>query len=123
MLSPWIENYRGDWESRRGFGIRIEPVDELTAVVDILRNGAPIKRPWCANSPAEKLNALYREEDGLGLEVSLGRDGFAIFLDYEAPGSVHDDDCLTVGISRLEDDDQADQWMPLFDLATFFRKQ
>ena len=59
-----------------GFEIVIRPLDEKRASVDISLNEHPIFRPWCGESPCEDLNAVYRVDDGLGLEVFLGRDGF-----------------------------------------------
>ncbi len=120
MKTPWIENYRGQWANSKGFKIVIRPLDEKRASVDILLNDNPILRPWCADSPCEDLNAFYREGDGLGLEVCLGRDGFSLFLDYECMGDIFDREYITAGLSRYEDDQDAEQWRSCFGLDTYF---
>jgi hypothetical protein len=120
MKTPWIENYRGEWANSEGFEIMIGPIDEKRASVEISLNGLPILRPWCADSPCENLNAVYREDEGGGLEVGLGRDGFSLFLDYECVSDMYERKCLTAGISRYEDDQEAERWTSFFGLKTYF---
>ena len=121
MRSPWIENYRGRWENREGSLLTIRPINEDSASVDISVDGRPVRRPWCKDTTASNLNALYRGEEGLGLEVDLGRDGFALFLDYECAGGFYERECLTASISRLEDDQEAKQWLSHIGIETYFR--
>ena len=123
MSTPWIENYRGQWVNSKGFEIVIRPLDEKRASVDISLNEHPILRPWCADSPCEDLNAVYREDDGLGLEVCLGRDGFSLFLDYECMGDIFDRECISAGLSRYESDQDAERWTSFFGLETYFRRE
>ena len=123
MMTPWIENYRGEWANSEGFEIVIRPIDEERASVDISVNDHPILRPWCADSPCENLHAVYREDLGGGLEVDLGRDGFSLFLDYECAGSMVERECITVGLSRYEDDQDAGRWTSFFGLKTYFRRE
>ena len=120
MKTPWIENYRGRWANSEGFAIMIKPLDETRALVDISLNEHPILRPWSADPPCVNLNALYREDEGLGLEVGLGRDGFSLFLDFECAADIYERECITAGLSRYEDDEEADQWTALFGLETYF---
>ena len=123
MSLPWIENYRGEWTNSAGFEIVIRPIDEKRASVDISLNNHPILRPWCADSPCENLNAVYREEDGLGLEVNLGRDGFSLFLDYECPFISSERECITASLSRYEDDHVVEQWMSFINLDTYYQRE
>ncbi len=123
MSLPWIENYRGQWVNRTGFEIVIRPLDEKAASVDISVHGHPILRPWSTNSPCENLNGVYREDGGLGLEVNLGRDGFSLFLDYECPGDLFEVECITAGLSRRADDQDAEKWMSSFGFDTYFRRE
>ena len=123
MISPWIENYRGEWENSEGFVIAIRPIDERTALVDLSFNGRAILRPWCGDSPSENLNGLYREGEGGGLEVTLGRDGFSLVLDYESAGFMYDREIVTAGVSRYEDDEDAEEWVSLLGLETYFRRE
>lgn len=121
MRTPWIENYRGKWENSEGFLLTIRPINEDSASVDIAVDGSPVRRPWCKDAAASHLNAVYREDEGLGLEVDLGRDGFALFLNYECAGGFHERECLTASISRFEDDQEAGQWLTRIGIATYFR--
>ena len=123
MSIPWIENYRGQWVNRTGFEIVIRPLDEKAASVDISLHGHPILRPWSANSPCENLNGVYREDDGLGLEVNVGRDGFSLVLDYECPGDLFEVECITAGLSRYQHDQDAERWMSAFGLEAYFRRE
>ncbi len=123
MYSSWIENYRGKWKNDEGFTIVIRPIDEKSASVDIILNGQPMRRPWCGNAPSNNLSALYRDDEGLGLEIDLGRDGFALFLDYESAGTIYGSECIVAGISWLEADREAEQWTSLFGIETYFRSQ
>ena len=90
MRSPWIENYRGQWENREGFGVKIELISDGAVIVDVIVNGRLLERPWCADMPAEALHATNREDEGLGVEVHLGRAGFSLFLNYECAGQFYD---------------------------------
>ena len=123
MKTPWIENYRGQWANSKGFEIVIRPLDEKMASVDISFNEHSILRPWSEDSPCENLNAVYREDDGLGLEVDLGRDGFSLFLDYECAGDIFERARITAGLSRYEDDQDAERWTSLFGLETYFQRE
>ena len=121
MCSPCIEDYRGKWKNRDGFLLTIRPIDEDSASVDISVDGCPVRRPWCKDTAASNLNALYRGEEGLGLEINLGRDGFSLFLDYECADGFHEKECLTASISRLEDDQEAKQWLTHIGIETYQR--
>ncbi len=123
MRSPWIENYQGEWKNGGGFLISIRIIDDKKASVDITQNGQPLQRPWCAHAPANNLNALYRGDEGMGLEIDLGRDGFALFLDYECEGTFYEKECLTAGVSRLEVDQEAEQWTSFIGIETYFRHE
>ena len=121
MGAPWIKNYEGEWENSEGFLIVVRLIDEDSASVDIALNGKIILRPWCENLPAFDLSAVYREGDGLGLEVDLGRDGFSLFLDCESAGGICDDETLAAGISRLESDQEAERWTSLIGIEPYHR--
>ena len=123
MKTPWIENYRGEWANSEGFVIVIRPLDEKRASVDISFNEQPILRPWSEDSPCENLNAVYREDDGLGLEVGLGRDGFSLFLDYESAGVTSEREWISSGLSRYESDQDAERWTSFFGLEAYFRRE
>lgn len=123
MKTPWIENYRGEWLNSKSFKIVIRPIDEKTASVDISYNEVPIIRPWRGDSPCKNLNAVYRAEEGLGLEVDLGRDGFSLFLDYQYEDDFFERESIAIGLSRYEDDQDADRWATYFGLEPYFRRE
>lgn len=122
MRSPWIENYRGQWENREGFGVKIELSSDGTVIVDVIVDGRLLDRPWCTDMPAESLPATNREDEGLGVEVHLGRDGFSLFLNYESAGQFDEKECIIPAVSRLLEDQEAEQWTSLFSAEALYRK-
>ena len=75
MEHNWIDNYAGEWIDQTGRVLRIAVSDDATAVVSLLVNGRPLKRPWCNNALSVDMPAKYCAGDGPGLEVALGRGG------------------------------------------------
>ena len=117
LKAEWIENYAGTWVDPTGRVLIITIQDEYRARVTLLVDGAPMRRPWCRNKPAENLKARYNPMDGPGLEVALGRRGFSLELNYEFPKPWDPPDepvALSVGICQYESDVAALQFHQLF---------
>ncbi|MFC1453287.1 hypothetical protein ACFLSJ_08100 [Verrucomicrobiota bacterium] len=122
MRLPWIENYAGTWHDEEGRTLVITTRDDEHATVDLLIDGTPMVRPWCADALAEGLHARYSPADGPDLEIDLGRPGFSLNVNYEFAEPPDEPESLSVGVSMYESDRESDGFGRLFGKLGRYRR-
>jgi hypothetical protein len=124
MKLRWIDNYAGTWSDDEGRTLVITPRGETTAEVTLLVDGRPMLRPWCGDKPAVGLRGSYRPGSGPDLDIELGRPGFSLNVNYESddPMAPEEPESLSVGVSRYETDEAAEQFVRLFGKLGRYRR-
>lgn len=117
MNDSWINTYEGSWRDSEGYTLVIRIVDDENAIVDFLKNGVPIARPWLQNVPCTKLKASYEPMEGPELRIDLGYDGYTYSV-----SPIDEDGTLSSCISHYEKDEDLDQYFGVLGQLGYFSK-
>ena len=127
-MDLYINNYIGEWQNDAGNRLKIEKVDDETALVSFYSppDRQPVLRPWYDKKPSIDMIAKYRPAESPELVVELWEEGkgFKLHLAFEF-GYILDiqhRDSLVPGISRFEEDEFLDEYYHYFEPLTHYLK-
>jgi hypothetical protein len=120
-----IDKFIGNWVDEEGYRLEIKKVDKTKALVSLFSDlGHPISRPYWENKLTIDMPAKYDEYEGT-FDIHLWEPEKSFYLNLnELFSDVNDDneDCLTVSITRYEEDNFLDQYYYVFGKLSHYKK-
>jgi hypothetical protein len=120
-----IDKFIGNWVDEEGYRLEIKKVDKTKALVSLFSDqGYPISRPYWENKLTIDMPAKYDEYEGtFDIHLWEPEKSFCLNLN-ELFSEINADngDCLTVSITRYEEDNFLDQYYYLFGKLSHYKK-